>query len=101
NFLPALKLLIHQVAIPACYKSLTLPILQTFSIEILRIKEVMRVSNISVGVVIVSYKTASLTVNALASIAAERQVSSDLSIRAVVVDNASGDFEYINNAIEL
>jgi N-acetylglucosaminyl-diphospho-decaprenol L-rhamnosyltransferase len=43
-----------------------------------------------IAAVIVNYKTARLTVDALGSLQAER-AATDLQIRAVVVDNASGD----------
>lgn len=52
-----------------------------------------------IAVVIVTYKTAILTINCLRSISAERETSA-LNIRVVVVDNASGDTEEIAKAIE-
>lgn len=55
---------------------------------------------VQVGVVIVTYKTAMLTVEALASVAEERDSKSNLNIRAIVVDNASGDTDYVQNAID-
>ena len=45
---------------------------------------------LDVAVVIVSYKSAPLTIDALRSLAGER-ATPGLAIRAVVVDNASGD----------
>lgn len=53
-----------------------------------------------VAVVIVTYRTAALTIEALTSVASERLHSPGLSIRAIVVDNASGDFPLIHQAIE-
>lgn len=53
-----------------------------------------------VGVVIVSYKTANLTVEALSSVASERNASSSIVIRAMVVDNASGDTPVVQQAID-
>ena len=52
----------------------------------------------SVGVIIVSYRTAALTIAALRSIDAERSAT-HLTIRAVVVDNASGDLPLIAQAV--
>lgn len=54
----------------------------------------------SVAVIIVSYRTARLTIAALRSLAAER-TGAALAIRAVVVDNASGDLETIAQAVAL
>ena len=54
---------------------------------------------IPVAVIIVTYKSASLTVECLRSLQTERSTPG-LSIRAVVVDNASGDFATIGNAID-
>jgi len=51
-----------------------------------------------VAIVIVSYRTAQLTINSLASLRAERG-SADLSLRVYVVDNASGDFAAIDRAV--
>lgn len=51
-----------------------------------------------VAVIIVSYKSARLTIDALRSVAAER-ATPGLSIRAVVVDNASGDMPQIAQAV--
>ncbi|MFL6624910.1 MAG: glycosyltransferase family 2 protein [Vitreoscilla sp.] len=50
------------------------------------------------GVVVVSYKSAALTVDCLASIAAERS-GAPVDIRCVVVDNASGDAPIVAAAI--
>jgi N-acetylglucosaminyl-diphospho-decaprenol L-rhamnosyltransferase len=44
-----------------------------------------------VAVVIVTFRTAELTIACLRSVQAERQASEQISVRAVVVDNASGD----------
>jgi GT2 family glycosyltransferase len=52
-----------------------------------------------IAVIIVSYKSAGLTIDCLRSIAVERPKSA-LRIRAVVVDNASGDAAAIRQAIE-
>jgi len=52
----------------------------------------------AVGVVVVSYRSAALTVDCLRSIAAERAHVS-LRIRCVVVDNASGDAPVVAAAI--
>jgi N-acetylglucosaminyl-diphospho-decaprenol L-rhamnosyltransferase len=51
-----------------------------------------------VGIVIVSYKSAALTVDCLRSVAVERE-RSPLRMRCVVVDNASGDAPVIAEAI--
>jgi N-acetylglucosaminyl-diphospho-decaprenol L-rhamnosyltransferase len=51
-----------------------------------------------VGIVIVSYKSAALTVDCLRSVAAERATST-LQIRCVVIDNASGDGPAVDEAI--
>jgi GT2 family glycosyltransferase len=56
------------------------------------------VSEIDVVVAIVSYKSAGLTVDCLRSVEAER-ASPGLRVRAVVVDNASGDGPAIAEAI--
>jgi GT2 family glycosyltransferase len=53
---------------------------------------------VDVAVVIVSYKSARLTIDALRSVAGER-ATPGLSIRAVVVDNASGDMPQIAQAV--
>lgn len=54
-------------------------------------------TSIEVAVVIVTYKSAQLTINSLRSVHAER-ATSGLDIRAVVVDNASGDLPVIEKA---
>lgn len=51
-----------------------------------------------VGVVVVSYKSAALTVECLRSVAAQRATAS-VRIRCVVVDNASGDGPEVAQAI--
>ncbi len=51
------------------------------------------------GVVIVSYKSAALTVDCLRSVAAERERST-LRIRCIVIDNASGDEPLIAQALD-
>ena len=53
---------------------------------------------LSVAIVIVSYRSARLTIECLRSIAAQRE-SPGLNIRTIVVDNASGDFEIVSDAI--
>jgi len=58
-------------------------------------------SESEVVIVIVTYKSAALTIDCLHSVEAERQASAPgLKIRAVVVDNASGDAPPIAAAIE-
>jgi N-acetylglucosaminyl-diphospho-decaprenol L-rhamnosyltransferase len=57
------------------------------------------VSEIRVAAVIVSYKTAALTIDCLRSIAAERETPG-LHITAIVVDNASGDAPQVAAAIQ-
>lgn len=52
----------------------------------------------TVGIVIVSYKSAALTVDCLRSVAAER-ATSPLRLRCVVIDNASGDEPVVAEAI--
>lgn len=52
----------------------------------------------SVAAVIVSYRTAPLTIAALRSLEAER-LGTTLTIRAIVVDNASGDLPTIAQAV--
>src|ERR1700730_13368471 len=52
-----------------------------------------------VVVIIVSYKCAALTIESIRSVAMERS-SSGLSIRAIIVDNASGDAPAIGDAVE-
>ena len=56
-------------------------------------------SPIDVAVIIVSYKSAKLTIEALRSLAAER-ATPGLHVRAVVVDNASGDMPEIAQALQ-
>jgi N-acetylglucosaminyl-diphospho-decaprenol L-rhamnosyltransferase len=56
-------------------------------------------TELDIAVVIVSYKCASLTIDSLRSVAVERSAAG-LTIRAVVVDNASGDAPSIAEAIE-
>jgi N-acetylglucosaminyl-diphospho-decaprenol L-rhamnosyltransferase len=53
-----------------------------------------------VAVVIVTYRTAALTVACLRSVQEERQASNEITVRAVVVDNASGDAAVIRPALE-
>lgn len=52
-----------------------------------------------VAVVIVSYRTAKLAIESIRSVAAERSDPA-VQIRVIVVDNASGDFQPICEAIE-
>jgi GT2 family glycosyltransferase len=54
---------------------------------------------VDVAVAIVTYRSASLTIECLSSIEAER-ATSDINIRAIVVDNASGDAKLIAEAID-
>jgi N-acetylglucosaminyl-diphospho-decaprenol L-rhamnosyltransferase len=54
--------------------------------------------SLDIAVVIVTYKSAQLTIESLRSVSAER-ATSGLSIRAVVVDNASGDLPAISEAV--
>ena len=56
-------------------------------------------NGIEIAVVIVTYKSAELTMACLASIDSEREMQS-LKIRAIVVDNASGDLPQIEQAVE-
>jgi N-acetylglucosaminyl-diphospho-decaprenol L-rhamnosyltransferase len=53
---------------------------------------------LDIAVVIVTYKSARLTIQSLRSLESER-ASSGLNIRAIVVDNASGDFPTIQQAL--
>jgi len=55
-------------------------------------------TSLDIAVVIVTYKSAQLTIDALRSVAAERSTGG-LKIRAVVVDNASGDLPVIEDAV--
>lgn len=54
--------------------------------------------NLDIAVVIVTYKSAQFTIDSLRSVAAERSAAG-LRIRAVVVDNASGDLPVIADAV--
>jgi N-acetylglucosaminyl-diphospho-decaprenol L-rhamnosyltransferase len=56
-------------------------------------------TRLDVAVVIVTYKSAPLTIESLKTVASER-FAAGLSIRVVVVDNASGDLPQIARAIE-
>ena len=56
--------------------------------------------SLDVAVVIVTYRTAELTIACLRSVQAERQASRGITVRAVVVDNASGDASVIGPALE-
>jgi N-acetylglucosaminyl-diphospho-decaprenol L-rhamnosyltransferase len=53
---------------------------------------------LDIAVVIVTYRTAQLTIDSLRSVAAERSTAG-LNIRTVVVDNASGDLPIIADAV--
>jgi N-acetylglucosaminyl-diphospho-decaprenol L-rhamnosyltransferase len=53
-----------------------------------------------VAVVIVTYRTADLTIACLRSLQKEHQASEEITVRAVVVDNASGDAAVIRSALE-
>ncbi len=57
-------------------------------------------AELDIAVIIVTYKSARLTVDALRSVAIERK-SDGLQIRAVVVDNASGDAPEVSEAIKI
>ena len=59
----------------------------------------MRMAGPDVAVVIVTYRSAELTIDALRSVAAERDASG-LAVRAVVVDNDSGDLPPIEQAVQ-
>jgi GT2 family glycosyltransferase len=54
---------------------------------------------LDVATVIVSYQSAGLTIESLSSVQSERSTS-DLQLRAIVVDNASGDLPAIAEAVE-
>jgi N-acetylglucosaminyl-diphospho-decaprenol L-rhamnosyltransferase len=54
---------------------------------------------LDVAVIIVTYKSAQLTIENLRSLSAERSTPG-LHVRAVVVDNASGDLQEIARAVE-
>ncbi len=56
-------------------------------------------SKLDVAVVIVSYRCAELTVACLRSIERERRATPGVTIRAVVVDNASGDLPALEDAV--
>jgi hypothetical protein len=53
-----------------------------------------------IAVIIVTYKTAKLTVESLCSVEAERSAAGPFRIRAIVVDNASGDLPTVAEAVE-
>jgi GT2 family glycosyltransferase len=54
---------------------------------------------LDIAVVIVTYKCAALTLESLKSVRAER-AAAEVRIRAIVVDNASGDSQELAEAIE-
>jgi len=54
--------------------------------------------DLSIAVVIVTYKSAEVAIESLRSVQAER-FTTGIHIRAVVVDNASGDFPQISRAV--
>jgi N-acetylglucosaminyl-diphospho-decaprenol L-rhamnosyltransferase len=56
-------------------------------------------SSLDVAIIIVSYKTAELTIAAIRSIEAERELSG-LELRVIVVDNASGDASAVSAAVQ-
>jgi N-acetylglucosaminyl-diphospho-decaprenol L-rhamnosyltransferase len=56
-------------------------------------------AELDIAVIIVTYKSARLTVGALRSVATERKTAG-LQIRAVVIDNASGDAPEVTEAIK-
>ena len=58
-----------------------------------------QVRPLDVAVIIVTYKSAKLTIECLRSLAAERSTPG-MHVRAVVVDNASGDLPEIAQAVE-
>jgi N-acetylglucosaminyl-diphospho-decaprenol L-rhamnosyltransferase len=53
-----------------------------------------------VAVVIVTYRTAELTIACLRSVQEERRASKEIAVRAIVVDNASGDAAVIRPALK-
>jgi N-acetylglucosaminyl-diphospho-decaprenol L-rhamnosyltransferase len=55
--------------------------------------------DVHVTVLIVTYKSASLAIDSLRSLWGERAVG-QLQLRAIIVDNASGDFPILSKAIE-
>jgi N-acetylglucosaminyl-diphospho-decaprenol L-rhamnosyltransferase len=60
----------------------------------------LEMSDLDVVVIIVTYKSAQLTINSITSIQAERSTPG-LRIRVIVVDNASGDLDAIAQASEV
>jgi N-acetylglucosaminyl-diphospho-decaprenol L-rhamnosyltransferase len=56
-------------------------------------------NDIEIAVVIVTYKSAELAIECLASIHSERETQ-NLKIRVILVDNASGDLPQIRQAVE-
>jgi GT2 family glycosyltransferase len=61
--------------------------------------QALTMAELDVAVVIVTYRSAALTIESLRSVAAER-AAAGFRIRAIVVDNASGDAPPIAEAIE-
>ena len=58
-------------------------------------------NDVDIAVVIVTYKSAGLAIDCLASIESERRRSQkNLNIRVIVVDNASGDLPQIRQAVD-
>ena len=56
--------------------------------------------SVNVVVLTVSYKSAALTIESLRSVAAERErAAPGIDIRAIVVDNASGDYPLLKRAV--
>ena len=55
---------------------------------------------IDVAVVIVTYKSAALTIDSLESLGTERKKNPGINIRVFVVDNASGDYPQIEEAVQ-
>lgn len=55
-------------------------------------------SRVSVAVIIVTYRSAELAIQAMESVHRER-MNSDLEIRLIVVDNCSGDYEEISRYV--
>jgi N-acetylglucosaminyl-diphospho-decaprenol L-rhamnosyltransferase len=68
-------------------------------VEVERSASHQTVRALDVAVIIVTYRSAKLTLEALGSLLAER-ANPELAIRAIVVDNASGDLPAIAEAIE-
>jgi hypothetical protein len=57
--------------------------------------------SVNVAVLTVSYRSAALTIESLRSVHAERErAAAEIDIRAIVVDNASGDYPLLLRAIE-